>query len=112
MAEAGHVEHEPFFQLEPPARGDRLAERKEVDEPSGAVLNPMRRARTSEAKVRQSVLECLEIGEALNNDGHVNFEDLSFLLLKWGSDDEEADLNHDGKVNIYDLSKLLTNYGS
>ncbi len=38
---------------------------------SAAVLHPMRQARASEAKVRESVLERLEIGEALNNDRHV-----------------------------------------
>lgn len=48
----------------------------------------------------------------LNGDGDINFEDLSRLLLKWGTTDTEADLNSDGKVNIYDLSILLTNYGS
>lgn len=71
LAEAGHVKHEAFFQLEPPVRGDRLAERKEVNESPRAVLHPMRQARASEAEFRKSVLERLEIGEALNNDGHV-----------------------------------------
>ena len=42
LAEAGHVEHEAFFQLEPTVRGDRLAERKEVYEAPRAVLHPMR----------------------------------------------------------------------
>jgi hypothetical protein len=71
LAEACHVEHEAFFQLEPTVRGDRLAERKEVYEAPRAVLHPMRQARAGEAEVRKSVLERLEIGEASNDDGRV-----------------------------------------
>jgi hypothetical protein len=71
VAEAGQVEHDASFQSEPPVRGDRLAERKEVHEPPGVVLKPMRQPRASESEVRKLVFERFEIGEALNNDGDV-----------------------------------------
>lgn len=35
------------------------------------MLHPMRQARASEAEVRKSVLQRLEVCEALNNDGDV-----------------------------------------
>lgn len=50
----------------------------------------------------------------LNNDGQVNFVDLSILLYWWGSTtmhrpyNVEADLNSDGVVNFKDVSLMLT----
>ena len=42
LAEASHVEHKAFFQLETPVRGDRLAKRKEVQEAPRSMLHSMR----------------------------------------------------------------------
>jgi hypothetical protein len=47
----------------------------------------------------------------LNMDGFVDIFDLSTLLTRWGSTDNQADLNDDGVVSIFDLSILLSNWG-
>ena len=70
MAEPGHVEDEAFFELQTAARGNVLAEREEVNESAGAMLqfDSGERVRVK-PKARKSVLERLEVGEALDNDG-------------------------------------------
>ncbi len=46
-----------------------------------------------------------------NNDGKVNFVDLSILLWNWKkSNPTTCDVNQDGIVNIYDLSILLSSW--
>lgn len=48
----------------------------------------------------------------INNDGKIDVQDLSYMLSRWGTNDNPvADLNHDGTINIFDLSMLLSNWG-
>lgn len=47
----------------------------------------------------------------INNDGVVDYYDLSTLLTNYGQQSSLTDLNSDGKVDIFDLSILLSNYG-
>ncbi len=47
----------------------------------------------------------------LNNDGHVNAQDLAILLGAWGQTSGVADINDDGAVNATDLSILLGAWG-
>lgn len=46
----------------------------------------------------------------INNDNVVNLSDLSSLLSKWNTTDENADINKDSKVGLADLSMLLSNW--
>jgi chitodextrinase len=47
-----------------------------------------------------------------NNDGHVDYLDLSILSATWQSTtDLRADFNHDGSVTYLDLSALASNWG-
>jgi hypothetical protein len=71
LAEACHVEHEAFLQLETTIRRDRLAEWKKVHQAPGVMLHSVRQPSPGETEGTQSILECLEVSEALNNDGHV-----------------------------------------
>ncbi len=46
-----------------------------------------------------------------NNDGKVDFVDLSTLLTNYGKSGLAGDVNKDGVVDIFDLSATLSNYG-
>jgi hypothetical protein len=53
----------------------------------------------------------------INQDGHVNFLDLSALASNYGKSGSaitiaRADINGDGTVNFLDLSALASKYGS
>ena len=48
----------------------------------------------------------------LNDDGIVNFGDVSLLVSAFGTSDPDADFNGDGVVNIGDVSILVALYGS
>lgn len=47
----------------------------------------------------------------LNNDGHVNVDDLLMVLNEWGQEDSDADITGDGTVNVDDLLIVLNNWG-
>ena len=47
----------------------------------------------------------------VNGDGSVDVQDLSEVILKWGSADPAADVNHDGSVDVQDLSEVIINWG-
>ena len=47
----------------------------------------------------------------LNNDGQVNIQDLSLLLISFGKAGPVGDIDNNGIVNIFDLSKLLADFG-
>lgn len=48
----------------------------------------------------------------LNGDGQVNVADIKILLLRYGTNDQQADLNFDGFVNVIDFGKILRLIGS
>lgn len=45
-----------------------------------------------------------------NDDGQVNFADISSTLANWGSAGPNGDSNHDGMVNFVDISTALANW--
>ncbi len=48
----------------------------------------------------------------LNDDGEINFKDLSTFLFYWGTSRCEADLNRNHRVDFGDLSILLNRWGA
>ncbi|HWB19137.1 MAG TPA: dockerin type I domain-containing protein, partial [Phycisphaerales bacterium] len=49
----------------------------------------------------------------LNQDGQINIDDLTAIILQWGSSCPcSADINHDGQVNIDDLTAVILAWGS
>lgn len=48
----------------------------------------------------------------VNNDNKVDIFDLSLLLSKWNTSDNNCDINDNGVVDIFDLSALLSKYGT
>jgi subtilase family protein len=47
-----------------------------------------------------------------NNDGHLNFLDVSAFLTLYGQQSPEADLTGDGSFNFLDVSRFLTLFGN
>lgn len=47
----------------------------------------------------------------VNNDNHVNVDDLLIVLNEWGVADSDADVTGDGTVNVDDLLHVLNNWG-
>ncbi len=52
------------------------------------------------------------VGGDTNADGAINFDDLSTVILKYGTADDASDVNGDGIIGFDDLSKIILNYGS
>jgi hypothetical protein len=51
----------------------------------------------------------------INDDGHVNGEDLAAVIAAWGTDGQGkfgADVNNDGTVNAQDLALVLGGWGA
>jgi hypothetical protein len=71
LTEASHVEDESFFELETSSRGNSLAEREDVHEAAGVVLEAMRGARPNEAVVSKTILQHLKVGSALDDNRRV-----------------------------------------
>jgi hypothetical protein len=62
-----------------------------------------------------SVTYNTSLAEDINQDGHINFLDLSILASKYGQSGAaigRSDINSDGIVNFLDLSQLASKYGS
>lgn len=47
----------------------------------------------------------------LNDDKTINIFDLSILLSKWNTSDQNSDINKDGIVSVFDLSIMLSHWG-
>ncbi|HWB19206.1 MAG TPA: M12 family metallo-peptidase, partial [Phycisphaerales bacterium] len=45
-------------------------------------------------------------------DGHVNIDDLTVIILNWGTHNEPADITNDGIVNIDDLTAVILAWGN
>ncbi|HWB19518.1 MAG TPA: GC-type dockerin domain-anchored protein, partial [Phycisphaerales bacterium] len=45
-------------------------------------------------------------------DGQVNIDDLTQVILNWGTKNVDADINHDGTVNIDDLTAVILAWGA
>ncbi len=48
----------------------------------------------------------------LNNDGTLNFFDVSAFLSAFGSGGSEADFTNDGTLNFFDVSAFLSAFGA
>lgn len=44
-------------------------------------------------------------------DGIIDVNDLTYVLLKWGTDDAAADITDDGSVGVDDFLEVITNWG-
>ncbi|HWB19080.1 MAG TPA: hypothetical protein VG711_02180, partial [Phycisphaerales bacterium] len=44
-------------------------------------------------------------------NGQVNIDDLTQIILNWGTNDANADINDDGNVNIDDLTAVILGWG-
>jgi len=49
------------------------------------------------------------LGDA-NNDGAVNFVDITTVLANWGSESLDGDANYDGVVSFNDITAVLANW--
>lgn len=70
--------------------------------------------RTS-AAVSVTVSNVTYLAEDINQDGHVNIQDFSLLIGKFGQSGAglgRADINGDGRVNIQDFSLLIGKFGT
>ncbi|MDF1810478.1 MAG: GC-type dockerin domain-anchored protein [Phycisphaerales bacterium] len=47
----------------------------------------------------------------MNNDGDLNFFDVSAFLAAFGSQDQSADFNNDSEFNFFDVSSFLSAFG-
>ncbi|HWB20698.1 MAG TPA: PQQ-dependent sugar dehydrogenase [Phycisphaerales bacterium] len=45
-------------------------------------------------------------------DGQVNIDDLTQIILNWGTNNASADINNDGNVNIDDLTAVILSWGA
>ena len=48
----------------------------------------------------------------VNDDGLVNVDDLTTVILAWNGDDPDADINGDGVVGVDDLTAVILGWGS
>jgi chitodextrinase len=70
-------------------------------------------AGNNSAQTAASSFTALFVAGDANNDGHVNFLDLSIMASTWqGTTDLRADFNHDGIVNFLDLSIMASHWGT
>ncbi|HWB21206.1 MAG TPA: beta-propeller fold lactonase family protein [Phycisphaerales bacterium] len=50
-------------------------------------------------------------GKGGGGDGQVNIDDLTAIILAWGTSNPAADINDDGQVNIDDLTAVILAWG-
>ncbi|HWB21117.1 MAG TPA: proprotein convertase P-domain-containing protein [Phycisphaerales bacterium] len=63
-------------------------------------------------EIRALVPQCAPDIAPPGGDGVVNIDDLTAVILAWGTSNATADINNDGNVNIDDLTAIILGWGA